>query len=137
MQYNKVLAPLCLGMLLAFCACKRETKDERFKSDLLEFTQKECPKYIDPCTQLDSVYYNIETRTLTYYYTVQDFLDNDSLYTDEVVEGFREDVLKGLKSSIQMKPYKDEGITICYRYRSTTTGKQLLKLTFEKEDYSK
>jgi len=132
---NNKLLLLCLGTLLVCGACKRETKDEKFKSDFEQFTQKECPKFVDPCTRLDSARYDIASRTLSYHYTVQDMLDDEAIYTEEVIGSFHEDILKGLKNSIQMKTYKDEGITFRYDYRSITTGKMLLELTFTKEDY--
>ncbi len=132
---KKVLALLCMGTLLICGACNRETKDEKFKSDFQQFTQKECPKYVDPCTRLDSACYDIASRTLSYHYTVQDMLDDEAIYTEELTDAFHDDILKSLKNSIQLKTYKDEGITFRYDYRSTTTGKMLLVLTFTKEDY--
>jgi len=131
---NKVFALLCLALLVCG-ACKRETKDEKFQQDFLQFTQKECPKFVDPCTRLDSACYDIGSRTISYHYTVRDALDNDSIYTEELKDAFSDNILKGLKNSIPMKPYKDEGISFCYDYRSITTGKILFELTFTKEDY--
>ena len=123
-------------MLLAFCACKRETKDEQFKSVFEQFTQTECPKFMDESTRMDSICYDIETRTLTEYYTVMNSLDNDSVYANEqLINSFRETMLKGLKGSIQLKRYKDEGITFRYHYRSDSTGKTRLELIYTKEDY--
>ena len=79
---KKVLAAIsCIGILLACGACKRETKDEKFQRDFKQFTQKECPKFVDQCTRLDSACYDIESRTLFYNYSVQGELDNDSIYT--------------------------------------------------------
>ena len=132
---KKILVLFCLGTVL-FASCRRETKDEKFKRDFEQFTQKECPKFVDDCTCLDSAYYNIENRTLNYYYTVQDVLDNDTIYTSELVDAFHDDILKGLKNSIQLKTYKDEGISFRYSYRSITTGKTLLDLIFTPEDYN-
>ena len=138
MQLNKVLPPICLGIILCFCACKRETKDERFKREFEQFTLKECPKFIDPTTRMDSICYDIESRTLTEYYTVKDQLDIDSIYADkELITNFRESMLNLLKGSIQFKAYKDEGVTFRYIYRSITTGKTRLELTFTREDYGK
>ena len=131
---NKILAVFCLALFVCG-ACKRETKDEKFRRDFQQFTQKECPKFVDPCTRLDSACYDIGSRTISYHYTVQDDLDNDSIYTEELVDKFRENILKGLKNSIPMKPYKDESITFRYDYRSITTDKMLLEMTFTKEDY--
>ena len=133
---NKILAVLCLA-LFTCGACKRESKDEKFQRDFQQFTQKECPKFVDPCTRLDSACYDIESRTLSYHYTVQDMLDDEKIYTEETNNAFYDDILKGLKNSIQMKSYKDEGITFRYDYRSITTGKMLLVLTYTPEDYGK
>ncbi|MBO7119883.1 MAG: hypothetical protein J6W03_06155 [Bacteroidaceae bacterium] len=138
MQYNKVLAIALFGTLLACNACKRETKDEKFKRDYEQFTQKECPRHIDQYTRMDSVLYDIESRTLTEYYTVSGRLDVDSIYTDgTLISDFRESLLKGLKGDLLMKPLKDEGVTFHYTYRSATTGKTRLELTYIKEEYGK
>lgn len=136
MQFHKVLAPICAGILLTFYACKRESKDEQFKSVFEQFTQAECPKFMDESTRMDSICYDIETRTLTEYYTVMNSLDSDSVYANEqLINTFRETMLKGLKGSIQLKRYKDEDITFRYTYRSLATGKMRLELTFTPEDY--
>jgi len=133
---NKVLAIACLGILASFSACKRESKDEKFKRDFELFTQKDCPKLMDPCTRMDSVCYDIGSRTMTEYYTVMGELDDDSIYADEKVMGtYRETLQNGLKSSIQLKPYKDEGISFRYVYRSLSTGETRLELIYTPEDY--
>lgn len=137
MRFNKVLAIAFCGILFAFFACKRETKDESWKRIFEQYTEKECPKFVDPCTRLDSASYDIETRTLSYFYTVQDELDNESIYSNEdMTSSFHDTILKGLRGSLQMKPYKDEGITFCYDYYSISSGKKLFNLTFTPEDYN-
>ena len=134
-RMNKVLAILCLGALL-LGGCKRETKDERFQREFQKFTQNECPVLMDPGTRLDSAVYDIPTHTLSYYYTVQNDLDDESIYENEdLTSSFRSNMLKGLKGSLPMKPYKDEGITFHYAYRSISSGKTLYELTFTSEDY--
>ena len=134
---NKILAIACLGILVAFSACKRETKDEKFKRDYEMFTQKECPKIMDEWTRMDSICYDIESRTLTEYYTVMGRLDADSIFADEELIGdYTEKLLASLKGSIQLKKYKDEGINFRYHYRSLSTGEVRLELTFTPEDYN-
>ena len=133
---KRLLTILCLGAIL-LGGCKRESKDERFRREYEQFTLKECPKDMNPYPRMDSLCYDIESRTLTEYYTVSDLLDNDSLYTEEVIEDYRTNLLKELKGSIQMKPQKDEGINFSYLYRSITSGKELLEVTFTPEDYGK
>lgn len=132
---KKILAISCL-VLMVFSACKRETKDEHFRKEFEQFTLKECPKFLDECTRQDSAVYDIETRTLSYCYTVQGALDNDSIYTDEIVSEHRKNILRGLKNSLQLKPYKDENIIFRYLYRSITTGETRLELIFTPEEYN-
>jgi hypothetical protein len=136
MKYDKLFTILCFGALL-FGGCKRETKDERFRREFEQFTQKECPKDVSPYTRMDSIAYDIDRRTLTEYYTVSGELDIDTLYTEEVVEEFSKNLLKELKGSLPLKPYKDEGINFAYLYRSITTDKVILEITFTPEDYAK
>ena len=135
MQTHKMLDFALLGAVLLASGCKRETKDEMFHRTFEQLTQKECPKYVDPCTRLDSASYDIPSRTVSYNYTVDGLLDNDSIYTDEHVDAFREEILKGLKNSIQMKPYKDESVSFRYIYYSMKTGRLLLKLSYSPDDY--
>lgn len=135
-HHKKLTAIVALCTLIVCGACKQETKDEQFKKDFEQFTQKECPKEIDLFIQLDSANYNIESRTLNYHYTLEEELDHDTIYDEKTKDLFHENILKSLKTSIQLKPYKDEGITFRYIYRSNSTGKTLLELTFTAEQYN-
>lgn len=135
-RQNALLILAAAAMLTA--ACKRETKDERFRREFEAYTQKECPKLIDQDTRMDSISYTAQPqRTLTEYYTVMNALDQDTLYADKKLIGtLREQMLGALKSSIQLKPYKDEGVTFCYSYRSHSSGRIRLLLTFTPDDYN-
>ncbi|MBR1498562.1 MAG: hypothetical protein IJ615_02895 [Bacteroidaceae bacterium] len=135
MHKNKVMIAALLGIALATGACRRETKDEQVQRVFAEFTQKECPKFVDPYTRLDSARYDIAEKTLSYHYTVTDSLDNELLFTDELIGDFQDNVLRELKSSIAMRSYKEMGITFRYDYRSQSTGKMMLDLTFTPDDY--
>lgn len=136
MQAMKAMASAAAVVLL-LGACGRETKDERFRREFQTFTEKECPKPVDPYTVEDSAVYDIGSRTLCCYYTVEGDLDNVELYTEDAVSDVRDIMLKNLKSSIQMKPYKDEGISFRHDYRSKQTGETLVLLHFTPEDYGK
>jgi len=137
MQKNKVMLAALVGMMLATGACRRETKDEQVRRVFMEYTQKECPKFVDPYTRLDSAQYSIAEKTLSYHYTVTDSLDNELLFTDELIDEFQGNVLKELKSSIAMRNYKEMGITFHYDYHSQSSGKMLLELDFTPDDYRK
>ena len=66
-----------------------------------------------------------------------DSLDNELLFTDELIDEFQGNVLKELKSSIAMRNYKEMGITFHYDYHSQSSGKMLLELDFTPDDYRK
>lgn len=135
MQKNKVLIAAFLGTMIAAGACRRETKDEQVRRVFMEYTQKECPKFIDPYTRLDSARYDIAEKTLSYHYTVTDSLDDEQIFTEELINEFQNNVQKELKSSIAMRTYKEMGITFHYDYHSQSTGKMLLELNFTPDDY--
>ena len=128
---KKVLAFACLGAMIFMTACQRETIDEKFKRECKQFTEKECPKEIVSGVRLDSLCYDIESRTRSEHYTIEGSPDEDAVST------LHDIILNELKSSLQLKPYKDEGVTFRYDYRSITTGKMLLVLTYSPEDYGK
>ena len=93
--------------------------------------------FVDECTRLDSAVYNIESRTLTYFYTVSGRLDNESFFANEkMIADYYDAKLKSLKGSLQLKIYKDEGISFCYSYCSESTGKKYTEITFTSEDYN-
>lgn len=124
-------------LLAAVCVsgCRKETRDEKLRRESIEFSNKNCPQEIDPYTTMDSARYDIDTRTYTYYYTVRDFMDNDSIYTEEVLENFRQKVISELRTSISVKSYKDSGLTFAYEYHSDKSGKTLVHMEFTKEEY--
>lgn len=134
--FHTFSAALVLGSMLTLAACKGETKEQQFKRSLEEFSQKECPKFVDQYTKLDSADYSIEERTLSYHYTIVGELDCDSIYNEENNAQIYSDILDGLKHSIQLKPYKDESINFRYTYHSASTGKMLLELVYTPNDYN-
>lgn len=122
-------------LLLGLTACKRQTLEERIQAEAALFTQKNCPKQVDKFTVMDSCVFSIPERTYYYNYTVKGNLDVDSIYTQDLYEAFREDLLSGIKGSITLKACKDAGVSFCYRYYSDRSGKLLMMQKFTKKDY--
>ena len=121
--------------ILVFAGCKKQTLEEQFYEDARQFTLKNCPKKIDNYTTLDSCTFSIPKRTYFYNYTVRDDLDVDSLYTQELHDLFREQLLSDIKNSINLKGCKDAGVTFCYKYHSNRSGKVLMLQKFTQKDY--
>jgi len=135
MKIKLSYCPAILLFVLLCSSCKKETMYEKIEKDAKIFTQKNCPKQMDDYTIMDSTTYDIPSNTFTYYYTVNDKLEDTSVYTEELKSSFRNTILKEIKGSIPMKGYKDAGITFVYQYRGKKTNKVLLKLKFTAEDY--
>lgn len=121
--------------LIALVGCKKKSIEERFLEEAREYTRKNCPANTAPYTVMDSITFSIPERTFYYNYTVNGALDADSLYTQTLYDLFREQLLTNIRNSIQLKGYKDAGVTLCYRYYSQLSGKLLMTQQFTKEDY--
>lgn len=131
---NKVLIPLFL-LLLTACT-KQRTFDEKCVSEAKEQTEKNCPKTITPGITMDSITYSIPGRAFSYYYSMSQSFDNQEAI-NAGKEKFREALRAQIASSLDLKKFKDKGITFRYIYISKTSKKLLLQETFTKEDYSK
>lgn len=90
---------------------------------------------MDPYTMLDSLSYDMKSRTLTYYYTLEGTLDDDKVLTEEVYDGFRKELCKNIINSVELKNYKEKLINLRYCYYSKSKGNIRFKTTFTPEDY--
>lgn len=116
-------------------ACHFESFDERCARETREYTQKQCPRRLDEHTIMDSTVYDTDTRTITYYYTFVGELDNVSQPTEEITRLLHEQLRKNVVNSVELKAYKEKGLSFCYRYRSQSTGKELFNVLIGPEDY--
>lgn len=127
----------CLAVLcLTLASCGRKSIDEQFEENARQESQQMCPRKIDDCTMLDSIAYDIKTRTQNHYYTFSDMMDDESIFTDNFLADIRESMLKNLRNEIKLKKQMEAGISFGYHYRSASTGKTLLKIIFSKKDYT-
>lgn len=124
-----------LAAALLLSGCNFESFDKRCQREAKEYTEQQCPRRLDPCTILDSMKYDINTRTLQYFYTLEGMLDSTNVLTDQVVAGFRKQLKDDIINSVQLRKYKEEGINFDYIYLSRSTGKTALKLKFTPKDY--
>ena len=122
--------------LLLFGSCHRVSRYEKIAREARELTRKQCPFDVDPYTRLDSFTFDASTLRYYYNYTVWGMLDNDSIFTPEACERFRRQTIDEIRSSIQLLGYKEAGLTLVYRYYSTSEpGHLIAEFPFTKEDY--
>lgn len=125
-----------LTAIFMFSGCNFESFDKRCQREAKEYTEQQCPRRLDPCTVLDSMNYDINSRTLQYYYTLEGMLDSTNILTDEVVTGFKKQLKDDIINSVQLRKYKEEGINFNYIYISKSSGKTSLKILFTPKDYA-
>lgn len=137
MRRNRLfLLSIATPVLLALGACRHTSQLERIAQEARAFTEKQCPFNVDQYTRMDSMTFDIATRCYYYNYTVSDILDNDSVYTPDQGQRFRDQTLEEIRSSIQLRGYKEAGLTLVFRYYSEQSGRLLAEYKFTKEDYS-
>lgn len=134
MKKRKLLIPV-FATAAILGSCQFESFDKRCARESIEYTEQHCPLRIDPCTVLDSMAYDIDQRTLQYYYTLEGILDSTNTLTPEVVEGFTKQLKNDIINSVQLRKYKKERINFKYIYKSKATGKTSLSIQFAPADY--
>lgn len=134
MKKQKLFIPL-LALTALLSGCNFESFDKRCQREAEEYTEQQCPRRLDPCTILDSMRYDTDSRTLQYYYTLEGMLDSANVLTDQIVAGFRKQLKQDIINSVQLRKYKEEGINFEYIYLSRSTGKTYMKLNFTPKEY--
>lgn len=126
-----------LFLLLACCmiACQ-ESLEKRAAREASEYTRKNCPSAIKNNIRTDSLAFDEASRTIIYYYSLFNTLD-DSAFMVNHKEEMISKLNDALKQDISLKSYKEASFNIRYEYHSSTSPKLiLLEKTFTPEDYS-
>ena len=124
---------ICMLCSLLCTACQM-SREKSFAKAAEELT-KQCPIAIDPNTDLDSLVYNPQDSLYQYYYSLQGASDNDftNLVTSPLfIERIKENVI----NSVDMKPYKEYGMTFVYKYYSINSKKLLGTIVITPSDYN-
>ncbi len=131
-QFSKSLMILAGAFLLASC---HESLEDRAAREAKEFTEKQCPSPVRDNTRTDSLTFDKESKTICYWYTLCGAADNaDAINKDK--EHLTSVLLDGVKSSTDLKAYKDAGFKVRFVYHSEKTPQQrLLDVTFTEKDY--
>lgn len=118
-----------LGMLLLVAGCQ-QSFDERLADEARAFTLKHCPQQLDDYTTLDSVKYDLATRTYRNYLTLDAAVpatlwDNLPLVKATLVHD--------LQNNAKWNLARKKGVTFEYVYRGGRLGDFSVRIT--PEDY--
>ncbi|MCR5180452.1 MAG: hypothetical protein K6C30_04465, partial [Bacteroidaceae bacterium] len=107
--------------LLLLGACT-ESFSDRCRREAQEYTERECPRLEGTNVIMDSMTYASEPEGFTYHYRLTGELDDSTMYTEELLQQFEEQMRTSLRQNISLRPYKERGFTFTYRYSSDRTG---------------
>ena len=118
---------------IVFAACQ-ESLEEKAAQEAKMYTQKNCPAMIGENLRMDSLTFEISTRTLHYYYTLSGIADTVGLLDEETARG---SLLNELKNTTSMMVYKEAGYRFAYTYHSQKNPKTILfDMVFSEKDYN-
>lgn len=123
---------LFFALFLLFTACQ-ETLEERAAREAREYTEKNCPTHAGNGVMLDSMVFDIESRTLNRYFTMTGKLDDVNALNNVDV---RMVLLQELKNFPSYKTYLEAGFNFRYVYRSQSRPELILfDTTLTEKDY--
>lgn len=111
----------------------QESKEKTFERMAKEFTAK-CPQQLGDGVQIDSMKYYKESNTNSYYYTLSGTSDSQ----DSIIKkrsSMESAMIAAVRSSVELKDYKDFKTTIEYIYFSNKTKKELLRISVDAKLY--
>lgn len=116
-------------------SCKRKSFDEYLFEEAKKYTESTCPKEIDKTTTIDSMVYDMKTRTLNYYYSLYGTLNDKETLTQSVIEDYTETLLITLRDDISLKKQKEDSINFSYHYHFTPNHEEAFRIDFGPKDY--
>jgi len=116
---------------LVLAGCKKQTFDERVLAEVEHFNTKEAPKRLDNSTTFDSMQYDASQLKLSYFYTIEADIPADLFPREDI----KQELLRNLRQSLQLKAHKEHGLTFHYKYIEQPAGVTIIDCTFTPEDY--
>lgn len=127
---------LVLLGLVSMVSCFHESLDEKIARQTRDYTKRSCPKVMDKYTILDSMVYTIASKRMTYYYSLSGVMDNDSVFSSELLNIFHADLLSNLKNNMGLHELKNNDVSFSYQYYSSTKeGHRYMSFDFSPIDY--
>lgn len=128
------LRPLFLALLASFAltGCQGNF-EERLREEAQQYTQKHCPQMLDGVTQLDSVAFDLASRTYIRYMTIPAEVAAVAKSKPATVKST---LLEELKNDASWKKCKDHAINFRYVYREAGNPLPVITITLKPSDYT-
>lgn len=121
-----------LLVLLMTVSCQ-ENFNQRLKREAQSYTQNNCPQEVEAGLWLDSLSYDIPSRTYTSHYTAN--ATNEQLLREQTPL-LHHLLLQRLIDNTDYKDVKAQGVVFGYVYRSKTTKTVFYKTNIEPSEYN-
>jgi len=135
---KKILSTSIIGLLFAATlpsSCNHESLEDRALRMAKEYTANYCPTPITNSQRTDSMGFDKSSHTLIYYCSLFDTVD-DANVINKYHKTLRTGLLNGIKSSPELKVYKDAGYSFTYIIHSGKNPAQtLFTATFTPQEY--
>ena len=123
---KRFILPFFAALLLV--SCQENIEDKALRET------KNCPMKINDNVVIDSMTFERDSRTISYYYSMLGAADTTAIDKSSA----REQLVRGIIESTSIRKYKENNFSFSYSYFSTKhKGKLLLKVVVKPEDYNK
>ena len=122
---HKIYNIISFCILYALLISCQESLEERASQEAYNFTRKYCPTPFVNYVRTDSITFNKDTRSYTYYCTFGDILDNKYII-DANRNKIENMLISSVKESTTMKPYLEAGFHYIYICRSEKNSDDIL-----------
>lgn len=128
---KKIIFVACL-IALGLTSCQ-QAKQKVFEIASQE-VNKQCPMTIDEMTRMDSTSYTGDDNTFTYYYSLIGAADDPQI-AEATQKQLTENLPGIIKSTDDLKLYREMDVTMLYVYLSDKTHKELFRVKVTPDMY--
>lgn len=129
---KKTASILLLSLLVAGCG---KSLQDQAEEQAREYTRKYCPTPVKQYERMDSMTFDRQTNTFTYWKSLFGEADRADV-VEKNRDRFHEALLKAVSEDTRNRVFKDEGFRFRFVYHSGSKPQQvLLDYTFTQKDY--
>lgn len=130
-KMKKIIVAACL-VVLGLTSCQ-QAKQKVFEIASQE-VNKQCPMTIDEMTRMDSTSYSGGDNTFTYYYSLTGAADDPQI-AEATQKQLTENLPGIIKSTDDLKMYREMEVTMLYVYLSDKTHEELFRVKVTPDMY--
>ena len=120
------------SLFLCTLAACQESFDQRLQRESKDYTANHCPQEAESGTRLDSLTYDMKSRTYTMWYTLDGA--NEEIFCENLSQ-IHEQLLLRVETDEKNKPMKEHQVNFRFVYRSQKSGSTIYDTTVKYIEY--